>query len=445
MDTFVVNGGNKLIGEVVIAGAKNVALKACVCSLLTDDILAIGNIPEIRDVYLMLDVLRSLGVNATFNDHKIVLKNGSVTNRCVPLDVGARLRTSSLVLGPMLARYGEALIPNPGGCRIGARPIDRHIDALKAMGAEISYISEDGYFHAKAAHLHGADITFPKNTHTGTETIILAAVLADGTTTINNAAEEVEVFDLISLLNQMGAKITRPKSRTIVIEGVKNLSGTEFNIMPDRNEEMTFAIAAAITGGSVVTHNSAQKHMENFLRYFMKSGGTATLVGENSMKYEQVGPILPSDVVTGSHPGFMTDWQAPWAVYMTQANGVSTLHETVFESRFSYVSQLIKMGSKIEYFDPSVANPQEFYNFNWEDRVADAHQAIRIVGPTKLHNAVLEMNDLRAGATLLLGALIAEGESYIHGVEQIDRGYEHIEERLVSLGAQITRVKKEVV
>jgi UDP-N-acetylglucosamine 1-carboxyvinyltransferase len=243
----------------------------------------------------------------------------------------------------------------------------------------------------------------------------------------------------------MGAKITRPKSRTIVIEGVKNLSGTEFSIMPDRNEEMTFAVAAAISGGSVITHNSAQKHMENFLRYFTKSGGKVTAVGEDSMKYEQDGPILPSDIVTASHPGFMTDWQAPWAVYMTQATGVSTIHETVFESRFSYVSQLIKMGSKIEYYNPIVSNPQEFYNFNWEDRGVDCPQAIRIFGPAKLHNAVLEMYDLRAGATLLLGALVAEGESYIHGVEQVDRGYEHIEERLRKLGAQITRVKKEVV
>ena len=202
MDTFVVKGGMPLAGEVVIAGAKNVALKACVCSLLTDDTLTIRNIPEIQDVYLMLDVLRSLGVQATFDDHKILLKNGSVNNTSVPLDVGARLRTSSLVLGPMLVRYGEARIPNPGGCRIGARPIDRHIDALRAMGAEISYISEDGYFHAKATRLHGADITFPKNTHTGTETIILAAVLADGITTIHNAAEEVEVSDLISLFGR---------------------------------------------------------------------------------------------------------------------------------------------------------------------------------------------------------------------------------------------------
>jgi UDP-N-acetylglucosamine 1-carboxyvinyltransferase len=313
------------------------------------------------------------------------------------------------------------------------------------MGASISYESEDGYFHATAKKLVGATITFAKNTHTGTETILLAAVLAEGTTIINNAAEEVEVDDLIALLNLMGADITRPKPRTIVIHGVTRLHGASFDIMPDRNEEVTFAIAAAMTGGKIVAHKSAHAYLDGFYPYFLKSGGTVVRVGQESIEYGQRGLITPSDIVTIPHPGFMTDWQAPWAVYMTQAQGVSTIHETVFESRFSYVNELIKMGAKIDFYDPQVPAPEEFYNFNWSDRVEGDHQGIRIVGPTKLHNAVMEMNDLRAGATLLLAALTAEGESYIHGIDQVDRGYEHIEDRLRHLGAKISRVKKEAV
>ncbi|MEK7577057.1 MAG: UDP-N-acetylglucosamine 1-carboxyvinyltransferase [Patescibacteria group bacterium] len=444
MDTFVIEGGKPLIGEVTVAGAKNVAVKALVASLLTDEPLKLLNMPHIHDVHLLLELLSKMGIQHTWSDHEVTLTHKGVASTTVPLDLGARIRTSAMLLGPLLSRFGDAKIPNPGGCRIGARPIDRHIDALRAMGAQITYNSQDGYFYGKADTLHGTHVTFPKNTHTGTETILLAAVLAEGETVIDNAAEEVEVDDLISLLTSMGANIKRPMPRQIVVTGVSSLHGCTYRIMPDRNEEVTFAIAAAITGGNITVHDSNLLHLTTFLEFFTKAGGLASVISPTETRYSlATGTVGNTDVVTMPHPGFMTDWQGPWAVFMTQAKGVSTIHETVFESRFSYVSELHKMGAKIEYFTPKVKNPSAYYNFNWADKSVESQQAIRITGKTELHNAVLSMNDLRAGATLVLAALTAKGKSYVHGVEQMDRGYEHIVERLQKLGASISRVKEE--
>lgn len=445
MDTFIIAGGKPLRGDVTLGGAKNVALKLLVASLLTDEPLIIHNVPEIRDIGIMLDVVGSLGVSVQRNGNTLTIQNGRLMGFKVPLDTGARLRTSSMVIGPLLARYGKALIPNPGGCRIGARPIDRHIEALRMMGVEISYHSDDGYFYASApGGLRGAIYEFPKNSHTGTETVILAAVLAKGTTIIRNAAEEVEINELIDLLNQMGARIRRSAPREITIEGVAFLSGAQVRIMPDRNEEVTFAIAAAVTGGDITVVGSQRQHLSAFLTTFTQAGGTYESVDETKTRYSR-GPLLQAAYVeTAPHPGFMTDWQAPWAVLMTQAEGVATIHETVFENRFGYVEELKKMGAQIEPYDPEVTNPQNFYNFNWEDHTPGDHHAIRVHGPTKLHNAILTLSDLRAGATLVLAALAAEGQSVLHGVEHIDRGYEKIETRLRALGAKIKRVKEEV-
>lgn len=443
MDKFIVNGGTPLTGEISVAGAKNVALKVLVASILTDEEMVIHNVPQIRDVFFMLEVLKVLGVESTVDGHTVRVIHKHIQDAKVPLEVGARLRASSMVMGPLLARYGSAVTPNPGGCRLGARPIDRHIDALKEMGADISYHSDDGYFYGKTKGLHGATVRFTKNTHTGTETLILAAALSRGQTVLENAAEEVEIDDLITCLTQMGAKIRRVEPRKIIIDGVSSLHGTEFTIMPDRNEEVTFAVAAVVTGGNILVKNSSRNNLSAFLSAFTKAGGHYQPVDVSTTRYLSDGVLRPVDIVTGAYPGFMTDWQAPWAVLMTQARGVSTIHETVFESRFSYVSELKKMGADINFYDPKVGDPETFYNFNWADRVPGFHQGIRITGPTRLHNAVLEINDLRAGATLVLAALSASGESIIHGVEQVDRGYEKIEERLRKLGARIERVKED--
>lgn len=446
MDTFIITGGTPLNGDIRVGGAKNVALKILIASLLTDEEIVIHNVPHLKDVFSLIDVLKSLGVGVQFMAHDLRIKNGTMSKEpLVPLDIGARLRTSSMVLGPLLARYGSATVPNPGGCRLGARPIDRHIDGLRDMGAVIEYDSEDGFFHATATKLHGATIRFPKNTHTGTETILLAAVLADGTTIVENAAEEIEVDDLITCLNLMGARIRRINSRTIEIIGVAKLHGVEYTIMPDRNEEVTFAIAAAITGGSLVVHGSQPKYLGSFLEVFTRAGGKYEILDATRTRYTQNSAILATDIVTLPHPGFMTDWQAPWAVFMTQADGVSTIHETVFESRFSYVSELKKMGADIEFYDPAVENPPAFYNFNWEDHKEEYHQGIRIHGSSRLHDAVLSVDDIRAGASLVLAALTATGESYLHNVELIDRGYEDLEGRLGNVGATIKRKKEQSV
>jgi UDP-N-acetylglucosamine 1-carboxyvinyltransferase len=443
MDKFIITGGVPLKGEIAVAGAKNVALKILVASLLTDEEIIIHNVPDIRDVALMLEVLAVLGVRHRRDGHTIHVTHTHIHDAKVPLDLASHLRTSSMVMGPLLARYGIATTPNPGGCRLGARPIDRHINALKDMGADIHYHSDDGYFYGAAKELHGATIRFPKNTHTGTETLILAAVLAKGETVLENAAEEIEIDDLIHCLNTMGADIKRSDPRTILIHGVKALHGTEYSIMPDRNEEVTFAIASVMTAGDVVIRNSSRANLGAFLDAYTKAGGGFEEMDATTTRYFKNGNLKSTDIVTQAHPGFMTDWQAPWAVLMTQADGRSTIHETVFESRFSYVSELKKMGAAIEFFDPLVENPEEFYNFNWADRVEGYHQGITITGPTPLHNAVLEIDDLRAGATLVLAALSAPGESVVHGVEQVDRGYEKIEERLRVLGAHIKRVTEE--
>lgn len=444
MEKFIINGGKALQGEVSLGGAKNVALKVLVAALLTDDPIRIHNLPLLRDVFYMLEVLEGLGLTYELNGHTVIIQNKGIKNTKVPLEVGARLRTSSMVVGPLLVRYGEATIPNPGGCRLGARPIDRHMEGLEHMGAHINYHSDDGYFYLKAEKLSGATFKFPKNTHTGTETLILAAVLARGTTILQNAAEEVEIDELITLLNRMGAKVKRTAKREIIIEGVSSLHGAEYTIESDRNEEVTFAIAAAVTKGNIIVKASRRVFLAAFLHSFRQAGGQIEEIDATTTRYSVNKEIRATNIETSPHPGFMTDWQAPWAIFMTQASGVSTIHETVFESRFSYVGELKKMGAMIDFFDPPVKNPQMFYNFNWEDRVNGYHQGIKIHGPTELHNAVLEIDDLRAGATLVLAALIAKGESYVHGVEQIDRGYEKLEEKLRALGANISRIKEGV-
>lgn len=441
MDKFVISGGEPLKGEVFVSGAKNVALKVLLAALLSDEEVVIENIPLITDFYLMTEIIKKLGVETKIleDKHKIVMKNKGIKNFKIPLEMGARLRTSSMAIAPLLARFGRALIPNPGGCRIGARPINRHVAGLEKMGAKVKYCPEDGYFHAQAKKLLGTDYTFSKNTHTGTETLILAAVLAEGETVLENAAQEPEVDDLIKLLNLMGAKIRRIAPRKIIIKGVKKLHGARFKIMPDRNEVVTFAIAALATKGDLLIHGVQRENLRAFLEKIDEIGGGWEPIDERTARVYSKGELSSTNIVTAPHPGFMTDWQAPWAVLMTQAKGISIIHETVFENRLLYAKELQKLGAKIEFFNPEVKDPEEFYNFNWRDNNPSYHHAIRIFGPVSLHNGVLEVTDLRAGATLVLAALVAPGESFIYGIHHIDRGYEDIEGRLKKLGAKIKR------
>lgn len=441
MKKLIVTGGKKLQGSVQVSGAKNVALKAIVAASLTNEPVIIENIPLISDVYTMVEILKELGGQVTISDHTISVSVEQFKNHEISLDHAAHTRTSSMFIAPLILRNHEAIIPNPGGCRLGARPIDRTIDGLKQMGAQIEYKSDDGYFHAKANKLNGINYTFEKNTHTGTETMIIAASMAHGKTILNNAAAEPEIDELIDLLNKMGAKIKRTSTRVIEIEGVEKLHGTTFRVQEDRNEIVTFAIAAILTEGDIFIKNIDTRGLIEFIEKLEEVGGGVE-IKDNGIRFYYKGELQATDVETQAYPGFMTDWQAPWAVLMTKAHGDSIIHETVFENRFSYANELKKMGAKIDFFNPVVENAKDFYNFNTEDDNPDFFHAIKIHGPEVLHDAVLSISDLRAGATLVLGALAAKGKSIIHGVEHLDRGYEDFDKRLNMLGADIQRVNE---
>jgi UDP-N-acetylglucosamine 1-carboxyvinyltransferase len=440
MNKLVINGGKKLKGEVSVLGSKNVALKILVAACLTSDEVVVKNVPLISDFMIMAEIIHNLGGKVRFNDHSVSIRLENFVSEKISLDKAAEIRTSYMFLAPLLARLGKAIIPNPGGCRIGARPIDRIVDGLESMGVKIRYDSKDGYFHALAPEgLTGTVYKFSKSTHTGTETMLLVAALAKGETVLENAAEEPEIDELIDLLNKMGAKIVRKKPRKIVIEGVSKLHGVEFTIAPDRNEVVTFAVAALITEGDIFIRDIKSKGLEEFLGLVKYCGGGIE-EKQNGIRVFYKGELKSSNVTTSFYPGFMTDWQGPWTVLMTKANGQSSIHETVYENRFAYVDELKKMGANIEFYKPEIKNPEAVYNFNIKDDNNKNLHAVRVFGPTALHNAALTISDLRAGASLVLAALAAKGESILFDIEHLDRGYEQFEQRLSSLGADIARV-----
>lgn len=441
MEKFIINGGKKLEGETLVSGAKNVALKMIVAACLTDEEVVIKNIPLISDFFVMVDIIKDLGGEVTVKDHEAIIKVKNFKKDKISLDKAAEIRTSSMLMIPLLARAGKAIIPNPGGCRIGARPIDRTIEGLKKMGVSVSYNSEDGYFYLEAkSRMKGTKYKFEKNTHTGTETLIMTAVLAEGKTILENAGEEPEIDELINFLNLMGADVKRTGARIIEINGVRRLHGAEVSVGPDRNEVVTLAIAAIITGGDILVKGIDSTGLKEFLEKLEKAGGGIEIVKEGIRFYAKNG-LFATDATTSPYPGFMTDWQGPWAVLMVTAKGKSIIHETVYENRFGYVEELKKMGAEIELFNPEVANPESFYNFNLSDDKKEFKHGAIILGPVNLHNGIVTISDLRAGATLVLAALAAKGESVIFGLEHLDRGYENFEKRLKILGADIERVQ----
>ncbi len=442
MEKLLIQGGNTLQGAVRVSGAKNVALKTLIAACLTQEEITIHNVPLISDFYTMLEIIRELGGKIKLKEHTLHIQMKHIKKNTFSLDTAARIRTSFMFLAPLLLRNGEAIIPNPGGCRLGARPIDRLVDGLNQMGANIVYNSEDGYFHAKAKGLNGTLYRFEKNTHTGTETLIIAAVLAKGKTILENAAEEPEIDELITLLNQMGAKIQRTEARTIEIEGVEKLHGASYTIGPDRNEIITFAIVAIITKGDIIIEGAKKDTIEEFIEKLEEADGGVEVL-ENGIRFYYKGPLRAVDVTTAPYPGFMTDWQAPWAVLMTQAQGECIVHETVFENKLGYIEDLKKMGANVTLFNPKIDNPEKIYNFNLSDDKLQYFHAVRIVGPTKLHNAVVTMENIRAGAAVVIAAFAAKGTSTILGVEKLDRGYENFQKRLAKLGATIQRTKEE--
>lgn len=442
MDKFTIKGKKKLKGEVKVSGAKNAALKALVAACLTDETVIIHNIPLISDIFVMLDIMKELGATVKLSGHTVTVQIKKFTQISIPLDKAVLARTSSMFIAPLLARAHEAIIPNPGGCRLGARPIDRTIDGIKQMNVKVTYHSEDGYFHAKTTGLKATNYRFKKNTHTGTETMILAAVLAKGTTILNNAAEEPEIDDIIKLLNKMGADVERTAHRQIIINGVDKLSGAEFTISPDRIEVATFAVAALVTGGDIFVKNAHKADIKSFLDKLILTGAGIEKK-KSGIRFFANGRLRAVDITTGIHPGFLTDWQALWGVLMTQAKGQSLIHETVFEDKLGYVNDLERMGAKVKFFKPNVKNPEDVYNFNLDDDNPKNFHGVKITGSTPLHNAVMTTLDIRAGAAIVLAALCASGKSTIFGIEKLDRGYEDFENRLQLLGADIQRSKDE--
>jgi UDP-N-acetylglucosamine 1-carboxyvinyltransferase len=421
MQKFIVTGGVPLRGEVRIAGAKNAVLKMMAAAVLTDDRCVLRNVPRISDVQILRGAMTDIGFSvSSLEESALEITATGADWLFVPLEAAMKMRSSFILLGPLLSRFGRVIISNPGGDRIGRRPVDLHVDAMRSLGAEIEY--KNGYYFAQApGGLRGARITFPYVTVMGTENAMLAGTLARGTTVIENAAQEPEVDDLVAMLQAMGAKIERTAPHRLEIEGVDRLHGVEHRVLGDRLEAGTFAMAAAVTGGEITVRGVDPTHLAAFTDLLTGMGISADTFTEDGggLRVRGGDGIRPADVETQPYPGFATDLQAPLAVLMTQAQGISTIHETIYEDRLDYTMELVKMGAVIEVLDERHA---------------------RIAGPTRLHGREVEIADLRAGATLILAALAADETSVISGVEHVDRGYEAIESKLVALGAQISRI-----
>lgn len=438
-DAFAIVGGRPLRGQVTVSGAKNIALKVITAALLFKGEVIIENIPRIRDVIELMNLISGLGAEAAFIGHNTVhLKPETLTGKTVDLAHASKIRTSFMLFAPLLHTFGEAHIPNPGGCRLGARPIDRIIDGMRQLGVRVAYESETGYFHATLENHPGGTYRFPKASHTGTELLIMLAALSNSTSVIENAALEPEIDDLIQFLNDGGARITR-KGSVITVQGVSELrQKNPYTIANDRNEAATYAVMAYATRGDVTVHGVVPEHLKTFHEYMIRVGGVVEQVGQSSMRYRYETPLKAVTIETGPHPGFMTDWQPPVAILLTQAQGTSHIHERMFENRFSYVAELKKLGARIDFEQPKLDNPALYYEFNYDEK-SSYQQAIRIEGPTELHNAVLNIADLRAGATLAIGALIAQGESIVYGASHLERGYEDFVGKVRALGGDIRK------
>lgn len=440
-NTYLVRGGTPLRGVVKLSGAKNVALKVIIAAFLFNQKLHFSNIPQIKDVEVLINLIKKLGSAAYFyKKNRLLIDPKDLNSDQIDLIDASKIRVSFMFSAPLLHRLGRARIPNPGGCRLGGRPIDRSINLIRSFGVHVFY-DENGYYNAKtkSKKLKGCFFRFEKPSHTGTELAILLGVLADGETVIDNASLEPEIDDLINFLNISGARIKR-KGKMIVIQGVKELKyEDEYEIISDRNEAVTYAVFGLATGGEVEVYPINPFLIDTFINK-LKEAGARTKIDKDRVVFKFVSSLKATKIETRPHPGFMTDWQAPWAVLMTQAKGESVIHETVFENRFSYVPELRKLGAKINFFQPHVRKPEKVYQFGLKGKkCSDLLQAIRIYGKTKLHNGVLTVSDLRAGASLLIGAAVAEGESAVQGADIIDRGYEDISLKLSKLGLKIKK------
>jgi len=440
MSTYVINGGQPLYGSVRVGGAKNASFKLMIAALLANSPSRLLNFSHISDVQLVAQVINELGAKAAqVGERAYMIDPAGLTRSEVSAAHGQASRASSFFLPIMLHKLGRAAVPLPGGDKIGHRSLDRHFEGLQALGVKVRV--EGNMIVAEASKLHGARYRFAKNSHTGTETLLMAAVMAEGKTVIENAAEETEVDDLINFLNLMGGHIKRTAPKTIEIEGVEQLHGGIYKIMPDQNQVVSFACAALATKGDVIVENARRLDLEAFLAKLdeIKAGYE---VGQYGIRFYYKAPLQATNVTTAIHPGFKTDWQPLWVTMMTQSQGKSVLHETIHSNRFGYTEALNQMGSQIELFNPEVVSPEDIYNFNWADhKEADRHAA-RITGPSQLHGGEFEVKDLRHGATLMIAGLIADGTTILHDPDHhIDRGYEMLDRQFSTMGAHIKRLE----
>ncbi|MHB1172609.1 MAG: UDP-N-acetylglucosamine 1-carboxyvinyltransferase [Lacisediminihabitans sp.] len=430
-DKIVINGGNPLKGRIAVRGAKNLATKAMVAALLGGTPSVLRNVPDISDVQVVRGLLEVYGVVVTSPAPGELRFDTSNVEKAHFAEIDAHAGASRIPIlfcGPLLHRLGEARIPDLGGCRIGDRPIDFHLDALRAFGA-IVVKSFEGIYITAPNGLKGADIVLPYPSVGATEQVLLTAVLAEGTTELKNAAIEPEIMDLIAILQKMGAIISVEPNRVILIEGVERLDGYTHRALFDRNEVVSWAAAALVTKGDIFVEGARQSEIMTFLNVFRKVGGAFDIDDDGIRFYHPGGELRPVTVETDVHPGFMTDWQQPLIVALTQANGISIVHETVYENRFGFTDSLNKMGANIVVHKSGLPNHPR--------RVArrDFEQAVVVTGPTRLHGAQVRVPDLRGGFSYLIAALSAEGQSTISNVGIISRGYEHIIDKLAALGA----------
>jgi UDP-N-acetylglucosamine 1-carboxyvinyltransferase len=426
MDKFRIKGGRPLSGRVTISGAKNSALPCLAAAILTPETVTLHNVPYVRDCMTQRRLLEDLGATVLVPDlrtHKIRAAN--IETFEAPYELVKTMRASVLALGPLVARFGKAKVSLPGGCAIGTRPIDLHLEALKLLGAQVHL--ESGYVVARAptgGRLVGGDISFPKVTVTGTENLLMAATLARGTTVLRNAAREPEIGDLAELLNRMGARVRGAGSATITVEGVEELCGAEHTIIPDRIETGTFIVAAAITGGELEIKDCQPQHLGAVIERLRDAGVEIEEVNPTTLHVRRSPAGLRArDLVTDPYPGFPTDMQAQYMALMTQAVGSARVTETIFENRFMHASEMQRMGATIR---------------------VESHNTAIVEGPTELMGARVQASDLRASACLVLAGLAAQGETVIDRVYHIDRGYEKIEAKLRAVGAGIERLRESV-
>jgi UDP-N-acetylglucosamine 1-carboxyvinyltransferase len=424
MDKFLITGGKPLHGTVPISGAKNSALPVMAASLLTAEKVTLHNIPKVRDLITMSKLLAFMSAKVSVTEipsSDYVIEAVTLNDAIAPYELVKTMRASILTLGPAIARAGVAHVSLPGGCSIGARPVDLHLTALEKMGAQITM--SDGYIQAKApgnGKLKGAHIVFEKITVTGTENILMAAALAEGETVLENAAREPEITDLVIMLRKMGAKISGDETSTLRIQGVEKLHGCEHSVIPDRIEAGTFLVAGAITGGDLTIENCAPDHLGAVIAKMQQAGVRIDTVSPTSLRVRPAEKLIGVDMTTEEYPGFATDMQAQYMALTTQAHGASVVTETIFENRFLHASEMVRMGANISI---------------------DARRAV-VRGPAKLSGTTVQASDLRASAGLVLAGLVASGETIIDRVYHIDRGYERIVEKLKAVGATIERIQE---